>query len=170
MENSCACTGVLKAAEQLVLDNLRSCLTGYDLCESTPWELNFQSFLVQLGPTSAKLLVPELHLWALALRQNAGRNLSYFPRYCRHLCHDEFMALAALSAAQNADDNAGLLALRQLQLNAIPSKSDFLWRQTARCAECFATAGIELEPIPAEAVILAGHIYRAETPPPHLLN
>ncbi len=126
MDDSCTRTGVLRAAEQLVLDNIRGCLTGCNLFECTPWELNFQTFLVQLGPHAAKLLVPELYLWALALRQ--------------------------------------------LQTQGSAARADFLRQLTTRCAGSFAALGVELQPIPAEAVILAVNIYGAETPPPHLLN
>lgn len=130
MGNSCSCAEVLQGSELFVLDNLRSCLTGYDLGESSCWEFNYQSAFARLGSPLAHRLVPELHLWALVLRQNAGRGLSYFPKFCRHVCRDEFLALAALSSAQNDDEETASVALQNLQDEENSAGHDILWRQT----------------------------------------
>jgi hypothetical protein len=170
MADSCACADVLQGSELFVLDNLRSCLTGYDLGESACWEFNYQSAFARLGSSAANRLVPELHLWALVLRQNAGRGLSYFPKFCRHVCRDEFLALAALSFAQNDDEETANLALQNLQVTQHSATREILWRQTERRAGHFAAAGIMLRPLPVESVILAGRFGQGASSPSQLLN
>jgi hypothetical protein len=170
MADNCGCAGVLRASELFVLDNLRSCLAGYDLGETACWEFNYQSAFVRVGADHAKLLVPELHLWALLLRQNSPRGLSYFPRFCRHVCRDEFLALAALSSAQNEEDDIAALALHHLMADEHSTRHVDLWRQTQRCAAQFAAADILLRPMPLEAVIIAGRFGGVSSSPPPVLN
>jgi hypothetical protein len=89
----------------------------------------------------------ELQFWVRTLRQQTARSFSYFPQGCRHLCHDECMALSALAAAQSKDLPAGELALRQLLGNDSVRDLAHAWVATESFARALAGAGQPLYPV-----------------------
>ncbi len=138
--------------EKLVITGLRSCAAGYDFGDASCWEAAWQAYLSEVGPRCARCLMGELQFWIRSIRCNAERPLCYFPMGCRHLCHDECMALAALSAAQAGDDEAGRLAIRHLMDMASPEAMEDVWIAAQSFADALKQSGQLLYPVPASVI------------------
>jgi hypothetical protein len=133
--------------ERLVVTGFRCCMAGYDFLDVACWEAAWQSYIRELGPQQARLLMGELQYWVRTLRLQAQREVTYFPQGCRNLCHDECMALSAVSAAQSRDAAAGCLAIRHLLSITDAAMLEDVWSATLSFATALANTGQPLYPV-----------------------
>jgi hypothetical protein len=138
--------------EKLVITGFRSCAAGYDFSDASCWEAAWQAFQGELGPRCARCLMGELQFWVRSIRLNTERPLRYFPLGCRHLCHDECMALSALSAAQSGDEEAGRLAIRHLMEGADAAAIEDVWLAAQSFAEALKQSGQVLYPVTCSVI------------------
>lgn len=154
LSRSKECFGDLLARqpERLVITGYRGCMAGYDFCDVACWEAAWSTYIGEIGPPAARCLMGELQYWVRSIRLGAERSLCYFPQGCRHLCHDECMALSVLSAAQCGDAAAGCLAVRHLTGASDPRTIDRLWADSASFAQALKGSGQPLYPVTAAVV------------------
>jgi hypothetical protein len=105
-----------------------------------------------LGTGTARTLVGELQYWTRSVRQHAERPMSYYPQCCRHLCHDECMALSIIAAAQAEDQTTGHLAARYLTGQSCPARLSELWQASLPFAAALAQAGQLVTPVTSDVV------------------
>jgi hypothetical protein len=138
--------------ERLVVTGFRCCMAGYDFGDSACWEAAWRSYVGELGSQSARSLMGELQFFVRCIRLNTARPLCYFPQGCRYLCHDECMALSALSAAQSGDCVAGCLAVRHLTGQHDPMSINEVWTAAQSFADALKAWGQPLYPVSAGVV------------------
>ena len=127
-------------------------MAGYDYGDVNCWETAWQLYIAELGEKSACSLIGELQFWVRILRQNTERTLYYFPKDCRHLCHDECMALSAISAAQAADTAAGHLAIQYLLGSNNPDTIESVWNAAKEFASALRQRCPPLLPVSQKVV------------------
>ncbi|MGH6908533.1 MAG: hypothetical protein ACREDX_11815 [Aestuariivirga sp.] len=150
--NDCFEDLLARQPERLVITGFRSCMAGYDFCDVACWEAAWQSYIGELGARRACCLMGELQYWVRNLRWQAQRAVSYFPQGCRHLCHDECMALSVVSAAQGNDTNAGCLAIQHLIGSSDRRIVDDVWTATRSFADALTQSDQPLYPVSATVV------------------
>lgn len=96
--------------ERLVVCGFRSWMAGYEFGDIECWESAWRLFSGVLGPESGRHALTELQFWVRTVRETTQRQIRCFPACCRHLCRDECMALAAISAIQHDDRGTALAA------------------------------------------------------------
>jgi hypothetical protein len=152
MHGGCLCDLMDWRPERLVVTGFRSCMAGYDYRDVDCWEAAWQTYLGELGPRCAPQLIGALQFWVRSVRHHARRPLRYFPQYCRHLCHDECMALSALSAAQAGDGTAGELAIRHLTATDEARAIGEVWSAGRSFAAALLETSQSLYPVTASVV------------------
>ncbi|WP_421694039.1 hypothetical protein [Aestuariivirga sp.] len=141
-----------RPAERLVLVGFRNLMAATELGDMACWEAVWQHYIAVLGSSGARRMVGELQYWARSLRRHAERPLTYYPHCCRHLCHDECMALSMVSAAQAGDETTGLLAARYLTGTAAADRLCEVWQATLPFAQALNLQGQAMFPVTAEVV------------------
>jgi hypothetical protein len=138
--------------ERLVVTGFRNIMAACELGDMDCWEAVWQHYIAELGPGPARRPVGELQFWTRCVRRHAERPLSYFPQCCRHLCHDECMALSIIAAAQAEDEPTGILAARYLTGQNCAARLADVWQSTLPFAEALNEAGQQVLPVTADVV------------------
>ena len=138
--------------ERLVVTGFRNIMAACDLGDVNCWETVWQHYIAELGPTPARRVVGELQYWTRCVRIHAERPLSYYPQCCRHLCHDECMALSIIAAAQVEDQATGELAARYLTGQNSRDHLAEVWNASLSFAEALGDAGQHVIPVTRDVV------------------
>lgn len=88
-------------AEKLVGIGFRCWLAGYDTGDIACWETCWKQYLEQLGAAQAKSAVTELSYWVRTVKDQACRDLNYYPFGCSRFCPDECLAISLVAACQH---------------------------------------------------------------------
>lgn len=138
--------------ERLVVTGFRNIMAACELGDVNCWEAVWQHYIAELGPAPARRTVGELQYWARSVRRHSERPLSYYPQCCRHLCHDECMALSIIAAAQAHDETTGHLAARYLTGQNQPERLADVWSASLPFAEALVEAGQQMIPVTRDVV------------------
>lgn len=138
--------------DRLVVTGFRNIMAACDLGDTQCWEAVWAQYIAELGAAPARRMVGELQFWARSVRQCAERPLRYYPHCCRHLCHDECMALSLIAAAQADDEATGELAARYLTGQCRKERLGELWEASLSFAEALGQAGQHVIPVPRDVV------------------
>ena len=138
--------------ERLVVTGFRNIMAACELGDVNCWEAVWQHYIAELGPAPARRTVGELQYWTRSVRHHSDRALSYYPQCCRHLCHDECMALSIIAAAQGGDEATGELAARYLTGQSHPERLAEVWNASLPFAESLVEAGQRMIPVTRDVV------------------
>lgn len=138
--------------ERLVVSGFRNIMAAYELADASCWEAVWQHYIDELGAHAARRLVGELQFWARSIRIHTERPLTFFPQCCRHLCHDECMALSIVSASQARDHETGLLAARYLTGSSDISRIQAVWHATIPFGDALSETDQPMYPVTCEVV------------------
>jgi len=136
-----------RKAERLVVAGFRGWMLGYQYKDTDCWEATWSLYTRELSCDDARRSLTELQHWVRSVRQTTTRTIKCFPPCCRHVCHDECIALGLVSALQCGDDVTARLAAIHL-IDA--GQSDPLSRvveAARRFARALADAGQLLVPV-----------------------
>ncbi len=139
-------------AERLVIYGYRNVMAACDLSDATCWDCAWRQYIDMIGANAARRLMGELQFWVRVIRGSARKPLRYFPCPCRHICHDECMAVATLAAAQRQDratvDLAGghLLGTRDCKLLTE------LWLAASHFGTALQMEQLELYPVNSQVI------------------
>lgn len=156
--------------ERLVVTGFRNIMAACELGDMACWEAVWQHYIAELGPEPARSTVGELQYWTRSVRRHAERPLSYYPQCCRHLCHDECMALSIIAAAQAEDEPAGLLAVRYLTGQNCPDRLWDVWQSAQPFACAMRRAGQHLMSVPGDVIESIFHMQQKMNRPSHCLR
>jgi hypothetical protein len=138
--------------ERLVVTGFRNIMAACELGDMHCWESVWQHYIAELGAARARRTVGELQYWTRSIRSHAERPMTYYPQCCRHLCHDECMALSLIAAAQADDEATGELAARYLTGQCRAKRLSELWQASMPFAEALGEAGQHVIPVPRDVV------------------
>lgn len=93
-----------RQAEMLVLEGYRHWSAGFETGSVIPWEMAWTTYSQQLGLGAAKRAITELSHFIRSLHFCSLCQLKAFPFGSTHICRDECLLLALVSALQNSDD------------------------------------------------------------------
>ena len=139
-------------AERLVIQGFRNVMAAHDLSDSACWEQAWTVYIDSLGSGPARRLMGELQFWTRAIRNNSQRALRYFPCSCRHICHDECMAVSALAAAQADDRSCANLAGAHLLGTSDDTALHELWLASSHFAGALKMENLQLYPVTAHVI------------------
>ena len=156
--------------ERLVITGFRCCMAGYDFLDVACWETGWQCYIGEVGPEQARALMGEAQSGVRTIRYSSQKSVSYYPQGCRQLCHDECMALSAISAAQGSDAVAGRMATRHLIGSNDGGSIDGVWTATQGFAQALVHSGQPLYPVTAAVVQSIGNMQALATVPAKDMN
>jgi hypothetical protein len=91
----------LEGPERLVGVGFRCWIAGYQTGDIACWELAWDVYASELGPTAARAAMRDLSCWVRRIKDLAGREIVTFPAGCRAFCRDECVAVAMVAASQH---------------------------------------------------------------------
>jgi len=138
--------------ERLVIQGFRNVMAAHDLSDAACWEQAWTAYIGSLGSGPARRLMGELQFWTRAIRSHAQKPMRYFPCSCRHICHDECMAVSALAAAQAGDRACADLAAIHLLGTQDAHALGELWHASWHFATALAMENLTLYPVTAAVV------------------
>jgi hypothetical protein len=97
-----------------MLEGFRYWLAVYRTGDLTNWEEAWNLYASSLGSQSARAVVEPLARFVRTIRDWSLCPLACFPGGCRHICRQECMALAMVSAGQHRDLDCLAAAMRYL--------------------------------------------------------
>jgi hypothetical protein len=100
--------------ERLVLEGFRRWVAGYASGDLSHWEEVWNLYAASLGAQDARNVVDRLAQFVRSVRAWAACPIACFPGGCRHVCQQEWFALAMVSASQNQDLDCLAAAMRHL--------------------------------------------------------
>jgi hypothetical protein len=127
-------------------------MAAADLGDAACWEEIWRDYIAELGSDPARRLFGELQFWSRTIRMESGRSLKYFPSRCRHICHDECMAVAAIAAAQAQDRAVADAAAARLVAAADPEPIERLWLASSHFAAALLQEGLFLYPVTRDVI------------------
>ncbi|MYZ49727.1 hypothetical protein [Propylenella binzhouense] len=92
-----------RVPERLLLTGIRGWMAGYASGDLRHWEDVWNLHATSLGVPAARQVVERLAAFVSMIRDCAQCPMRCFPGACPRLCRDECLALAMVSASQNAD-------------------------------------------------------------------
>jgi hypothetical protein len=138
--------------ERLVVFGFRNIMATHDLGDGNCLETVWREYLRSAGAGPARRLMGELQFWVRSIRLCTRRDLKYFPCACRHICHDECMAVATIAAAQTLDRRLTIKAAEQLLgTNDLHVVSE-VWAASCHFAAALKQDGLELFPVTADVI------------------
>jgi hypothetical protein len=138
--------------ERLVVFGFRNIMATHDLGDGNCLETVWREYMRCAGAGSARRLMGELQFWVRSIRQCTRRDLKYFPCLCRHICHDECMAVATIAAAQSIDRQLTIRAAEQLLgTNDLHPVSE-LWAASCHFGAALKQEGLALFPVTANVI------------------
>ncbi|MBL8791072.1 MAG: hypothetical protein JNM45_11265 [Rhizobiales bacterium] len=138
--------------ERLVIQGFRNVMAAHDLSDSACWEQAWTAYIDSLGSGPARRLMGELQFWTRAIRTHSQKPMRYFPCSCRHICHDECMAVSAVAAAQAGDRACTDLAGLHLLGTADEAALTELWLASSHFAAALKMERLELYPVTASVI------------------
>lgn len=147
-----SCDLLKRRPERIVVTEFRNIMAACDLGDMYGWEVVWQHYIAELGHAPARRMMGELQYWTRSIRQHSERRLSYNSECCRHLCHDECMALSTIAAAQAGDTATGQLAACYLTGHGCSARLSEIWEASLSFAEALGQAGQFVYPVTADVV------------------
>jgi hypothetical protein len=138
--------------ERLVVHGFRHIMAAQDLNDAACLERAWCDYIAAIGPGPTRRLMGELQYWTRVIRSRAERPMRYFPCACRHICHDECMAVAMVAAAQGNDRACTELAASRLLSTDDSHALTDLWMASSHFATALKLERLELFPVSAEIV------------------
>jgi hypothetical protein len=138
--------------ERLVVFGFRNIMATHDMGDGACLEIAWREYLQAAGAGASRRLMGELQFWVRSIRQCTRRDLKYFPCACRHICHDECMAVATIAAAQAMDRQLTIQAAEQLLGTQDVHAMSELWAASCHFAAALKLDGLELFPVTAHVI------------------
>jgi hypothetical protein len=138
--------------ERMVIYGFRNAMAAHDLNHAAYLDRAWCDYIDALGANPARRLMGELQYWTRTIRCHASRSMHYFACRCRHICHDECMAVAMISAAQRNDRQCTELAASHLLCSAEREKLTDVWIASGHFGAALLLERLELFPVTAEVI------------------
>lgn len=139
--------------ERLVIFGFRNAMAAHDLNQADYLDRAWRDYIDALGPGPARRLMGELQYWTRTIRCHAERQAQYFACRCRHLCHDECMAVAMIAAAQSNDRMCTQLAASHLLRSTDPRALAEAWVASSHFGAALTLEGLKLFSVSAEIIM-----------------
>ncbi len=101
--SNCPARYLDRAPERLVIEGYRRWMGGYDSGQVECWEQAWDLYTQELGSASAGPVLLAMAGWVRCLRRSTSRTMGFFPYNSCHLCKDECLVIAMVSASQHHD-------------------------------------------------------------------